>query len=322
MIVKPFVPSPLTKGLQALVTRMQPTHPQYQNFQQELKNKEAGDFGEQYVMKELQQIALLNDCYIFHNVILPSVLPMQIDILLIVPNAIILLEIKNIRGTVHFKSDPRQLIRTSESGEVHVFTHPEIQLEQYIQSMKYFLDTKHVSIPIYGAIVFPFNNVNIHREDGRLPILMAKELPIFLHKHLEKNKETATMTEIKNINLSHLQHRTPFPLCQYYQIDASALRRGVHCENCGEFGMEKLRMTWYCQSCKFQCKNAHIRALLDYHMLVGDTISNSECREFLNIESQYVAKRLLQKLNLSSTGPDRIRKYHLSNLNWNSPLKE
>jgi len=130
-------------------------------------------------MKELQQIALLNDCHIFHNVIFPSVLPRQIDILLIVPNAIILLEIKNILGTVHFKNGLRQLTRTSKSGEIRVFTHPEIQLEQYIRGMKYFLDTQHVSISIYGAVVFLFKNLNIHREDGRLPIFMA-----FLYQYI------------------------------------------------------------------------------------------------------------------------------------------
>ncbi|MEB2280022.1 NERD domain-containing protein [Lysinibacillus xylanilyticus] len=314
MLVKPFAPSPLTKGLQALVTRLQLTHPQYQSLQQELKIKEAGDFGEQYVMKELQQIALLNDCYIFHNVILPSVFPMQIDILLIVPNAIILLEIKNIRGTVHFKSDPRQLIRTSESGEVHVFTHPEIQLEQYIQGMKHFLDTQHISIPIYGAVVLPFNNVNIHREDGRLPILMAKELPIFLHQHLEKNKETATMTAIKNLILSHLRNRTPFPLCQYYQIDASALRRGVYCEHCGEFGMEKLKIGWHCHMCQHRCRDAHIQALKDYYMLVGETITNRECRDFLMIGSEHIAKRILQKLQLPRSGFNKYSSYKLSGL--------
>lgn len=296
------------------MTRLHPTHPQYQNLQQELKNNEAGDFGEQYVMKELQQIALLNNCYIFHNVILPSVLPMQIDILLIVPNAIILLEIKNIRGTVHFKSDPRQLIRTSESGEVNVFTHPEIQLEQYIQGMKHFLDTQHISIPIYGAVVFPFNNVNISREDGRLPILMAKELPIFLHKQLEKSKETKTMEEIKNIILSYLRNRTPFPLCQYYQIDVSALRRGVHCENCGQFGMEKLKIGWHCQICQHRCRDAHIQALKDYYMLVGETITNRECRDFLMIESEHIAKRLLQKLQLPRSGSNKYSRYKLSGL--------
>ncbi|WP_223552716.1 nuclease-related domain-containing protein [Lysinibacillus sphaericus] len=314
MIIKPFAPSPLTIGLQALVTRLQPTHPQYQNLQQEQKIKEAGDFGEQYVMKELRQTALLNDCHIFHNVILPSVLPMQIDILIMVPNAIILLEVKNIRGTVHLKNDPRQLIRTSESGEVQVFTHPEIQLEQYIQGMKHFLDTQNISIPIFGAVVFPFNNVNIQREDSGLPILMAKELPLFLHKHIEKSKETSTMNEIKHIILSHLRDRTPFPLCQYYQIDASALRRGVHCENCGQFGMKKLKTVWHCQSCQHRCPDAHIQALMDYYMLVGETITNHGCCDFLTIESGHVAKRILQKLQLPRSGSNKNSRYELSGL--------
>ncbi len=316
MIIKPFEPSPLTKGLQALVTRLHPTHPQYQKLQQELKNKDAGDFGEHYVVKELLQMALLNECYIFHNVMLPSVFPMQIDILIIVPNAIIILEIKNIRGTVHFKNNPRQLIRTSETGEVQVFTHPEIQLEQYIQGLKHFLGKHHITIPVYGAVVFPFNNVNILREYEGLPIIMAKELPLFLHKHIGKSKETI-MTEIKHIILSQLQHRTPFPLCHYYQIDIAALQRGVYCESCGQFGMLKLRMTWYCQHCQYTCTNAHIQALLDYYMLIGETVKNRECREFLKIESQYVAKRLLQKLCLPSTGSDRYRQYNLSSLYLN-----
>ena len=316
MIIKPFAPPPLTIGLQALVNRLQPTHPQYQKLQQELKNKEAGDFGEHYIMKQLQQITLLNDCHIFHNVMLPSVLPMQIDILIIAPKTIILLEIKNIRGTVQFKNNPRQLIRTSETGEVQVFTHPEIQLEQYIQGMKHFLDAHHISLPIYGAVVFPFNNVNILREYEGLPIIMAKELPLFMHKHIGKSKETI-MTEIKHIILSQLQHRTPFPLCRYYQIDIAALQRGVYCESCGQFGMLKLRLTWYCQHCQYKCTNAYIQALLDYYMLIGETIMNRECREFLKIESQYVAKRLLQKLCISSTGSDRYRQYNLSSLYLN-----
>lgn len=315
MIIKPFEPSPLTKGLQALVTRLHPTHPQYQKLQQELKNKEAGDFGEQYVVKELLQMALLNECYIFHNVMLPSVFPMQIDILIIVPNAIIILEIKNIRGTVHFKNNPRQLIRTSETGEVQVFTHPEIQLEQYIQGLKHFLGKHHITIPVYGAVVFPFNNVHILRAYEGLPIIMAKELPLFLHKHIGKSKETTT--EIKQIILSQLQHRTPFPLCHYFQIDSSALQQGVYCESCGQFGMLKLRMTWYCQHCQNKCTNAHIKALLDYYMLIGDTIMNGECREFLKIESQYVVKRILQKVCATSTGSDRYRQYNLSSLYLN-----
>ncbi|MFJ5790528.1 nuclease-related domain-containing protein [Lysinibacillus sp. NPDC093197] len=319
MIVKPFAPSSLTLGLQALVRRLHPSHPQFTTLQQELKNKEAGDFAEHYILKELEKLPQLSDCHIFHNVMLPTVLPMQIDILVITSSGVIILEIKNIRGTVHFKNDPRQLIRTLDTGEIQVFTHPEIQLEQYIQAMHHVLNKHDIMIPIYGAIVFPFNNVEIHREGEGLPIVMGRELPMYLHKLLAKNKGIAT-TEITNIILSQLQHRKPYPLCRYYQIDPNALQRGVFCENCGHFGMEKLKRTWLCQRCQHRCTDAHVQALKDYYMLVGDTITNRDCREFLKIDSEYIAKRLLQKSLPTRCNTGKYTKYYLSSL-LESPIR-
>lgn len=319
LIVKPFAPSSLTLGLQALVRRLPPSHPQYITLQQELKNKEAGDFAEQYILKELLKLPQLSDCHLFHNVILPTILPMQIDILIITASSIIILEIKNIRGTVHFKNDPRQLIRTTDKGEVQAFTHPEIQLEQYIQAMHHFLNEHNIVIPIYGAIVFPFNNVAIHREDEGLPIVMGRELPIYLHKIIGKNMGIAT-NEITNIILSQLQYRNPFPLSSYYQLEVNALQRGVYCENCSHFGMEKLKRTWFCRRCQHQCMYAHIQALKDYYMLIGDTITNSECRAFLMLECKHVTKRLLQKTLRTCCNSGKLTKYDLSSL-LETPLK-
>ncbi|WP_339261509.1 nuclease-related domain-containing protein [Lysinibacillus sp. FSL K6-3209] len=82
---------------------LEPSHPQYITFQQELKNKEASDFAEQYILKELQKLPQLSDCHLFHDVILPTILPMQMDILIITASGIVLLEIKNIRGTASIK---------------------------------------------------------------------------------------------------------------------------------------------------------------------------------------------------------------------------
>jgi hypothetical protein len=319
LIVKPFAPSSLTLGLQALVRRLHPSHPRFTTLQQELKIKEAGDFAEHYILKELEKLPQLSDCHIFHNVMLPTVLPMQIDILVITSSGIIILEIKNIRGTVHFKNDPRQLIRTLDTGEIQVFTHPEIQLEQYIQAMHHFLSKQDIVIPIYGATVFPFNNVEIHREGEGLPIVMGRELPMYLHRLIAKNEGIAT-TEITNIILSQLQHRKPYPLCRYYQIDPNVLQRGVFCENCGHFGMEKLKRTWLCQRCQHQCTDAHIQALKDYYMLVGDTITNRDCREFLKIECKHVTKRLLKKTLQPSCNSGKLTKYNLSCL-LETPIK-
>ena len=103
MIVKPFTPSSFALGLEALLARLHPSHPQFLKLEQELKRQQAGDFGEKYIMNELQ--TLPNDVQLLHNVILPTVLAIQIDILIITPNGIILLEVKNIKGTVHLKNN-------------------------------------------------------------------------------------------------------------------------------------------------------------------------------------------------------------------------
>lgn len=313
LIVKPFTPSPLTLGLQALIMRLPKTHPQFEKLQQELKIKEAGDFGERYIIQELQKFSSPYELHILHNVILPAKLPMQIDILVITTNGIVLLEVKNIRGQVYLKRDPRQLIRTTETGNTSVFTHPEVQLEQYMQAMQQFLDKHHIITPIFGAIVFPFNNVDIHRDGGGLPILMAKELPMYFHKLSEMNPGQCTQKMLHTI-LSQIRQWEPFPLCRYYNIDVADLKKGVYCENCGQFGMQKLKKGWYCLVCQHICRHAHERALRDYYMLVGNTITNRSCRYFLQIDSHDVAKRILKKAGLAQSGSGKFTQYNLSSI--------
>ena len=236
MIAKPFAPSTLTLGLEALLARLHPTHPQFPKPEQELRRQQAGDFGEQYIMNELRMLP--TDFQLLHNVTLPTVLAMQIDILIITPKGIVILEIKNIKGTVLLKNNPRQLIRTTETGEVTVFTHPEIQLEQYMQGIKHFLQQHNITIPIYGAIVFPFNNAQIQREGDGLPILMAKDLPMFIHT-LPINSESISIQPITSKIMKHLKTKIPYPLCNYYNIDMNAIQTGIRCEKCLHYSMTR-----------------------------------------------------------------------------------
>ncbi len=94
----------------------------------------------------------------------------------------------------------------------------------------------------------------------------------------------------------------------------NALQRAVYCENCGYFGMEKLKRTWFCRRCQHQCMYAHIQALKDYYMLVGHTITNRECRTFLMLECKHVTKRLLQETIRSCCNSGKLTKYDLSSL--------
>ena len=291
MIVKPFTPSAFTLGLEALLSRLHPAHPQFPKLEQELKRQQAGDFGEQYVMNELQMLSM--DVQLLHNVILPAILAMQIDILIVTPNGIIILEIKNIKGTVLLKNNPRQLIRTTETGEVTVFTHPEIQLEQYMQGMKNFLQQHNITITIYGAIVFPFNNVQIQREGEGMPILTAKDLPMYIHQ-LPPHTDTTSIQNITNKIMKNIKTKIPYPLCRYYNIDINSLQMGIRCEKCLHYSTARQKRAWRCTNCQHTCLHAHNQALRDYYMLIGNTITNQQCRQFLNIENTDLAKRILK----------------------------
>ena len=70
---------------------------------------------------------------------------------------------------------------------------------------------------------------------------------------------------------------------------------------------------WLCGSCSFISRDAHFTALRDYALLIKPTITNRELRTFLHVESEYVATRLLNSLNVPYTGSTKDRVYHL---NW------
>ncbi|MES9735004.1 MULTISPECIES: hypothetical protein [Bacillus] len=59
-------------------------------------------------------------------------------------------------------------------------------------------------------------------------------------------------------------------------------------------------------------KEAHKYAMQDYALLLGTTVTNKEVKEFLNIESSSVTKRLIQMMELSYTGKNKGRKYDLN----------
>ncbi|MFJ7308591.1 hypothetical protein [Peribacillus frigoritolerans] len=56
----------------------------------------------------------------------------------------------------------------------------------------------------------------------------------------------------------------------------------------------------------------HIHALRDYFYLIGSTITNRQLTVFLSISSSSSATRILQLLNLTSSGVNKGRVYRLN----------
>jgi hypothetical protein len=79
------------------------------------------------------------------------------------------------------------------------------------------------------------------------------------------------------------------------------------------FQVNYISANWCCSSCKFQSKTSYISALTDYSLLINQTISRKECKEFLQINSQQ-AKYLLSTMDLPTIGSKQATKYILSSL--------
>ncbi len=172
LILKPFEETKMVYGLRALVQRLEKNHSHYNKIIQDLQQLEAGDLGEKRIMEQLQKMAPSNEIYILHNITFTTPMPIQLDIVVITPYDVIIIESKNIRGRIDLKCRPRRMVRTLENGDKHIFNHPEIQLEEYVLGLDTFFKQQHLEIGVKGDIVFAFNNAYMLYEDGIFPVLI------------------------------------------------------------------------------------------------------------------------------------------------------
>lgn len=293
MIIKPYEESLMTQGLRTLAKRLMPTYPLYAKIVRELQQAEAGDHGEQYILQQLEKLAYSLDMKVLHNVSIQKPVPMQLDIVIIMPSEVIILESKNIRGHVQLKMKPRQMIRVLANGERSVFNHPEIQLEEYVLNLTEFFRRHHEKVKINGVVIFPFNNASIDYEDGQFPILVLRELSNYLRQRKTTN---APINSHKIMQLLLQNHKpyTPFPLCHYYKIDSKYIKPGVICPNCQFEQMRREQYKWICPQCHHQDAKAHKEALRDYSLLVSNQITNQQAQGFLCLPNRHHVKRILQ----------------------------
>lgn len=301
MIVKPFEESPMTQGQRALARRLIPSHPLYAKISRELQQSEAGDHGEQFIVRQLEKLSHWLDLKVLHNVAIQKPMPMQLDVVIITPSEVIIVESKNIRGHIQLKMKPRQMVRVLDNGDRGIFNHPEIQLEEYVYNLSEFFNRHHVKVNVEGIVIFPFNNASIDYEDGQYPILVLRELANYLRQRNSKNPSVESR-KIIQLLLHHHQPFSPFPLCHYYKIDPKYIKQGVICPNCQCDKMQREQFKWICPQCQHQDVKAHVQALHDYSLLISNQITNKDAQQFLCLSNRHHVKRMLQSTCVEKHG--------------------
>lgn len=239
----------------------------------------------------------------------------QIDSLLLSPSFGLIIEAKNMAGTLTFNSPFNQMDRTY-NDKIDTFDDPLLQAKRHrLLLQKWLIHNQFPPLPI-EYLVFSSNPSTALRNPFNDPEIYERVCPpgkiIFkIEDHLSKHtKEALTLKELKK--LSKLLLKSDDPLgshLHHLNIPPEDYLTGVQCPSCSRYAMERFSGSWNCAHCGSTSKDAHLQALEDYFLLIDKTINNRQFRNFVHLDSVKLASKLLSNSNLIAIGSTKSRTY-------------
>jgi Nuclease-related domain len=303
---------------EALIRNLSDQHSKIPIIEQDLKKRKAGYNGEKSIDYHLS--FLDSQKYMIFNDLKLPMTPhhFQIDSLLFTPFYTLILEIKNITGTLTIDSEFNQLTR-EYNGVVTGFSDPITQANrQKLFLQKFFYNHNLVLPPVEFLVVISNPSTILKMAPGQKlaaphnKIIHAQNLISEISKlNTLYTEEQATNKDLKKIRKVLLnKHTTSFTnVLKAYGINEEELLYLVRCEVCTN-QMERVFAGWHCPSCKFTSSTAHMRVIEDYFLLNKPFITNRELRIFLNVSSPRTAHLLLNSSNLKIQGSGKSTTYH------------
>ena len=301
-------------GLERLYQRLPENHHMKIHIHSKMLAAKAGIKGEEIVERIFEKYQFPFNNRVLHDVSLSSNGLFQIDTLFISKSQVVIIECKNIVGELSFESNPPCLVRSMEGGNQDTFESPEVQLERNIYLLKEWLERRNIRVPVKGVIVFSNRKSKIVLPPKNIDVIYATSIPTYL-RYISSDQELMSDSQLDNLAQIILQsHQTyyPYPMGQKWGIDLVELKSGVQCVNCGKYGMERVKRTWQCNECLYKDKDAHVKTIHEWFVLVSDQISNRDCCKFLHIKQHQTASRILHQMDLMSVGISRGTRYEMS----------
>ncbi|MBK3495604.1 NERD domain-containing protein [Viridibacillus sp. YIM B01967] len=293
--------------------RLSPSSPKIGEIEKYLDNIQAGYNGECRVDQLIQETHFKIPFHILPNVELQASQNRftQIDSLIITTSYICILEIKHLKGTLTFQENPYQLVQVT-NGKIVKYVCPQQQILRTEDSLKFWLQKQlEIDIPIHKAIVLPNKQTYIESPPTKVKLLGPKEVALYLQ---ELNNLPAKITKhqfdnvISKIKQSNKPYKS-FPLAIKYDIPTNHLKMGIICP-CGGSGRRISQRSWQCTYCKNNIENAITQAMQDWFWLFKNSITNEECRNYLQINNKSSITRILKSMNLTPIGHTSSRTYY------------
>ncbi|TWT03562.1 nuclease-related domain-containing protein [Planomicrobium sp. CPCC 101079] len=296
-------------GYEALLKRLPAHHGKRGLIQEKLNGARAGLGGEERLDQLLESFDPPYPYLLLQGVELPG--KCQIDLMLITPSWIMLLEVKNIAGRLRFTENPSALHQLTPTGETKGYKSPITQMET--AEMKITKLLKHLDCPlrVKSALVIAYPSQIVEAVPSGIKVWSADEVLIQLDR-LQMAAASISPGQMKALGdhlLSIQDHYNPFPLAPKFNISPDEIENGVFCPRCRLKKMDRFLRKWECKSCFLLIGDAHFEALEEWFMIYKSTITTAECQEFLDLPDRDTAKRLLKRMGLEERGGRRHRQY-------------
>lgn len=299
--------------LEALKRWLKPGHDKQQDIEKDLAKRYAGYWGEISLSNHVKNLPyekylILHDLQLEYNGF-----RFQIDTLIITQNYILIIEAKNIIGTLIFDNVYDQLIRQCDDGREEVFENPHVQANRLRSLLSGVLANYGFSkLPIDYLIFFKSATKTILKNGpGEHPEAkkvckgrdVLNKIEGLEKKHSGVKVDKAAVEKLGKLLVS-LHKPEQLNILEEYKLTVDDLRLGMKCLNpqCGHTPINYSRGNWICPSCHTTSKEAHIQALTDYFLLIKPSITNSEFCRFIGLPTNDTAQKILLSLKLPSTG--------------------
>lgn len=195
------------RKLKALLGRLSESHPKYQEISDEFHRRMSGYRGEQslqYYLTFLKE----NNYLIFHNLRLPDISGkhfFEIDILLISPTFLLIIDAKNYRGELYFDWKFDQLIQSYKDTRKS-YNCPVTQITRHQLQLKRLLETFKIPLtPIETLVIFTNPNAFIDASKDFKYYNKVIKSPSFLQKIelFEKRNKRVVLEKVKYKNFQN-----------------------------------------------------------------------------------------------------------------------
>ncbi|RHW37285.1 NERD domain-containing protein [Neobacillus notoginsengisoli] len=305
------VPHRVLQG-EALLRNLSPQSSFYPLVENDLSKRKAGYWGETQLDYYLRLLPH-EGYYILNDLRLPFKDDFfQIDCLILTTRYCLVIESKNMKGTLFFDSKFDQLIRVQEDNSEEVFEDPIVQAKNIILKLSFLLKEHYPDLPFNYLISIASTKTKLTSDTDKIDRVCHASAIVHKLFELEKQytKDVLTPHQITNICKQFLKIHTPNlkSILKVFGIARNKLLKGIYCPCCNQ-QMVFFRGKWICGHCKHISKDAHIQKTMDYFLLVRPYISNQELRELLGIPTRRAARRILLGSQLPYIGERRGRIY-------------